>query len=658
MYKNEYGECSIYSVTVYLNDNFDGGRVLFMKNKDARDEKDMLYTFKPKKGTALVFNHDTLHAGEEVVGGTKYIFRTGIMFRHVENLADPNKGWEKDPLWIRNREVFKTFTSLGKEGNPEKFTKTFLELQQIQLEHGRSLSHVEKVLLGLSEELLFNTFSFLPLKDLLQLAQICKSWLTIARNGILWRKMYAKMWSEEAAKYIQDSISGDLKIDPAVQQWYAIYKKRSLVEATQAPLIIYISYDVVGCLSQGENTKYIKPFLARAYLDNDPWDNSYSTYEIGSGDCWSAMDKKNRMYYNGQIYNELVKTAMYRVDTKNGQYKSSPHPFVIICESNAWCEGFEILALRLVKRTLNNEAFAVVEAPLCSLYAKKLSTGITVGLEMGDMICVRAWSNFAEHKGIASKLFVSRLVKDPLNETSAAKSVFDMICDIYEKAKVLGQMPQTVVISKKKTKRGVGTFYRSVIPLLVNLLEAQKWKVLFCSEKGILHGAQIIAGLPKFQEKIKWKSTLFDAASSAKSGKEEKEYVPYTYGEDTAKFPDDNDDAADDADTLLYDYNFLRFGENGVEDYEDDSYDEDADDHHPRDTDPDQEGENRESEAIPEPKWEKVGGGGWWDDGSEGAAKDSTKELAGGSSEERSGPEWENKVGGVSAWGTAHDWLD
>ena len=39
-----------------------------------------------------MFNHDTLHAGEEVYSGVKYIFRTGIMFRQVENLSDPNKG--------------------------------------------------------------------------------------------------------------------------------------------------------------------------------------------------------------------------------------------------------------------------------------------------------------------------------------------------------------------------------------------------------------------------------------------------------------------------------------------------------------------------------------------------------------------------------------
>lgn len=38
----------------------------------------------PKEGTALVFNHDTLHEGLPVTDGVKYIVRTEVMYHRVD----------------------------------------------------------------------------------------------------------------------------------------------------------------------------------------------------------------------------------------------------------------------------------------------------------------------------------------------------------------------------------------------------------------------------------------------------------------------------------------------------------------------------------------------------------------------------------------------
>ena len=46
----------------------------------------------PQTGTALIFNHDTLHEGEPVTKGTKYIIRTEIMYRRVDTEMIPNPG--------------------------------------------------------------------------------------------------------------------------------------------------------------------------------------------------------------------------------------------------------------------------------------------------------------------------------------------------------------------------------------------------------------------------------------------------------------------------------------------------------------------------------------------------------------------------------------
>ena len=42
----------------------------------------------PSPGLALVFNHDVLHEGAEVVSGFKHILRTEVMFKRVAGAAD------------------------------------------------------------------------------------------------------------------------------------------------------------------------------------------------------------------------------------------------------------------------------------------------------------------------------------------------------------------------------------------------------------------------------------------------------------------------------------------------------------------------------------------------------------------------------------------
>ncbi len=63
-------EASYFTFMIYLNDDFRGGATTF-------DHLEV----KPKKGTALVFEHSLEHAGSEVVEGVKYVLRTDIMFR-------------------------------------------------------------------------------------------------------------------------------------------------------------------------------------------------------------------------------------------------------------------------------------------------------------------------------------------------------------------------------------------------------------------------------------------------------------------------------------------------------------------------------------------------------------------------------------------------
>lgn len=69
-------EISWMTFLVYLNSDFAGGHTRF----DLAGEPAPVVV-EPEQGTALVFMHDRLHAGEEVTHGTKYVLRTDVMYR-------------------------------------------------------------------------------------------------------------------------------------------------------------------------------------------------------------------------------------------------------------------------------------------------------------------------------------------------------------------------------------------------------------------------------------------------------------------------------------------------------------------------------------------------------------------------------------------------
>ena len=64
-------EQSLFTLLIYLNDDFEGGATGFNREFDVQ----------PKKGTAIVFNHDIKHEGKPIMDGIKYVLRTDIMFQ-------------------------------------------------------------------------------------------------------------------------------------------------------------------------------------------------------------------------------------------------------------------------------------------------------------------------------------------------------------------------------------------------------------------------------------------------------------------------------------------------------------------------------------------------------------------------------------------------
>jgi hypothetical protein len=75
-------EQSFYTINIYLNDNFTGGRTRFFE-KGGKSQQ-VLLEVKPRKGRVLSFRQPPKqrywHDGEIVSSGIKYLLRTDVIY--------------------------------------------------------------------------------------------------------------------------------------------------------------------------------------------------------------------------------------------------------------------------------------------------------------------------------------------------------------------------------------------------------------------------------------------------------------------------------------------------------------------------------------------------------------------------------------------------
>ena len=70
-YRGPNGERSELALLLYLNEGFEGGHTVFPELRE---------DIAPRTGTAVVFQNMTLHAGEPVTSGTRYVLRGDVFY--------------------------------------------------------------------------------------------------------------------------------------------------------------------------------------------------------------------------------------------------------------------------------------------------------------------------------------------------------------------------------------------------------------------------------------------------------------------------------------------------------------------------------------------------------------------------------------------------
>lgn len=80
---NENGKdlLTLFSVMIYLNDNFEGGATTFFDRRKKRSKQLQINkVIRPKTGMGLVFDHLLFHEGSVVKKGIKYAIRTDLIY--------------------------------------------------------------------------------------------------------------------------------------------------------------------------------------------------------------------------------------------------------------------------------------------------------------------------------------------------------------------------------------------------------------------------------------------------------------------------------------------------------------------------------------------------------------------------------------------------
>uniref|UniRef100_A0A7S0AXR4 Fe2OG dioxygenase domain-containing protein n=1 Tax=Pyrodinium bahamense TaxID=73915 RepID=A0A7S0AXR4_9DINO len=200
---------SVFTVLIYLNENFEGGETAFEVAADFFEDDGSFVSIKPKAGAALVFPHQARHCGKVVSAGRKYTLRTEIMFQR--DLSDDHRrteeelyGYESDERYQRMAALYAQAEEHEQRGNPALFVNTYLQALDIQaaqreLEMAKeaasagSLGHWER----LPHRLRALVLRFVGAPWVLQTSAVSRTFkAALQADGDLWMGFFGDLWPE------------------------------------------------------------------------------------------------------------------------------------------------------------------------------------------------------------------------------------------------------------------------------------------------------------------------------------------------------------------------------------------------------------------------------------------------------------------------------
>jgi len=383
-----HDECSVFTVVVYLNDDFEGGNTVFY------DGDEEAVKVSPKAGTALVFNHNVLHQGDPVIKGVKYIFRTEIMFMRVDQSATSlSNRFTKDPGYLKTVFYYNKAYDLEEAGDTKGFIETYRKAIKLQHE-AIDVSDFEQLdSLPLPIELYCMIFEYLSPKEVVSVFATSRVYYIIARDGSIWSDKYKKRWNNAVGGLRAINAKGQLKIEPAVKDWYSVYKQRSIVEGLSKSKGLEFavfdlgSYSIKGglCTTRTDREQFqeIKAIVAKAprIFDLHTRRIKWSRYYIGEDiEQNHPKEIQHRTTKEGNVVDGS--TLPEFIAGMFCEWKRVPnhHPLLIAEPPTGWSKKHKMAIKNILFITCNIPSISIANAATLILLNHGLTNGVVISL--------------------------------------------------------------------------------------------------------------------------------------------------------------------------------------------------------------------------------------------------------------------------------------
>ncbi|KYQ91724.1 hypothetical protein DLAC_07506 [Tieghemostelium lacteum] len=420
---------SIYTIQIYLNDDYEGGKTNFYKLENPLDtEKHQLVeSVTPRTGSAVIFNHDTLHEGAEVTNGVKYIVRVDMMFIRIDKDQELP---ESQKLELQKaRKLFFEADSAEKDKQDLKMAiQLYVEAQMLLLNY-RSIEKTPPppprstaTIGSLSDFLLFEILKYSSIKDVGRFICTSKQYSQICKKNQLWKKLYIKNFSYEAYQLEEKSktntkpsktIGGKLNTPKKSPISFNLIKKfmNLSVSKPEYEKNWYLTFQSVEAFLKGRymmfdfGTEFVKfcdqlgnfrmiPQRASKHQEYSPhyvmssFDREYWLVGNSAGSNYQVCVKKGELNgEKGEVCNEIIKHVF---SSEYSPRKKQNSPVVIAVSPKMF--GQQAAAkngLESIRKSLKTIEFVYfANSGLLALQSHGLVSGTVVMMGMGHTLIV------------------------------------------------------------------------------------------------------------------------------------------------------------------------------------------------------------------------------------------------------------------------------
>ncbi|KAM9998902.1 hypothetical protein ACTFIZ_002477 [Dictyostelium cf. discoideum] len=407
---------SIYTIQIYLNDGFKGGNTNFFTSENPLllHRHVLEDSVVPESGTAIIFNHDTLHDGGEVLEGIKYIIRVDMMFIRIDkNLNEKVSAKEKEEMELAKKTFFMADSKEKDEKDLDSAISLYVKAQMLLTGYPSIDAITRKIkkmkisktpplkkgplvtLSTMPEVELFEILVLLKLIDLGRLRVTSKYFATIMAKDSLWRRIYIRDFSMESFNFeknyllnfkvnsIHESIVKSSESKPNktdVKRWMLTYQNiHTFYKNNQITIIDIGSEKVKVCDSSkphafsfvqrvGRRREY-QPHYVMTTMDRYRWvvgpDTTTSDVYFGVG---------NGRFLESEALKEIVK---YSVKTALKRIRLNA-PIILIVNPLNYTGSDGGNYLSKIRSSLPNELILYKNGGLLALQSHGLKSGLVL----------------------------------------------------------------------------------------------------------------------------------------------------------------------------------------------------------------------------------------------------------------------------------------